>query len=122
GRLFDATRGLGIDTAERLLWSWSIAVVGFFTLSGFKLDHYVFPAAPALCLLCAAAWSRARFEKQHPIGIVVGLVAVALVLCAAGVVLIPGWDRVPLTLPTAARLLPTVLLASGLAMLGQIGR
>jgi 4-amino-4-deoxy-L-arabinose transferase-like glycosyltransferase len=122
GRLFDATRGLGIDTAERLLWSWSIAVVGFFTLSGFKLDHYVFPAAPALCLLCAAAWSRARFAKQHPIGIVVGLVAVALVLFAAGVVLIPGLDRVPLTLPTAARLLPIVLLASGLAMLGQIGR
>ena len=122
GRLFDATRGLRIGTTERLLWSWSIAVVGFFTLSGFKLDHYVFPAAPALCLLCAAAWSQARSEERHPIGIVVGLVAVPLVLFAAGVVLIPGLDRVPLDLPTAARLLPIVLLASGLAMLGQIGR
>ena len=36
GRLIDATRGLHIGTAERLLWSWSIAVVGFFTLSGFS--------------------------------------------------------------------------------------
>jgi 4-amino-4-deoxy-L-arabinose transferase-like glycosyltransferase len=122
GRLFDATRGLGIGTAERLLWSWSIAVVGFFTLSGFKLDHYVFPAAPALCLLCAAAWSQARSEKKHPIGIVVGLVAIPLVLFAAGVVLIPGLDRVPVDLPAESRLLPIVLLACGLAMLGQIGR
>jgi 4-amino-4-deoxy-L-arabinose transferase-like glycosyltransferase len=122
GRLVDATRGLGIGTAERLLWSWSIAVVGFFSLSGFKLDHYVFPAAPALCLLCAAAWSQARSEKQHPIGIVVGLVAIPLVLFAAGVVLIPGLNRVPLDLPTGARLLPIVLLAAGLAGLGQIGR
>jgi 4-amino-4-deoxy-L-arabinose transferase-like glycosyltransferase len=122
GRLFDATRGLRIGTAERLLWSWSIVVVGFFTLSGFKLDHYVFPAAPALCLLCAAAWSQARSEERHPIGIIVGLVAIPLVLFTAGVVLIPGLDRVPLDLPTAARLLPIVLLASGLTMLGQIGR
>ncbi len=122
GRVFDATRGLRMDTAERLLWSWSIAVVGFFTLSGFKLDHYVFPAAPALSLLCAAAWNHARSEERHPIGTIVGLIAIPLVLFAAGVVLIPGLDRVPLDLPTAARLLPIVLIASGLAMLGQIGR
>lgn len=122
GRLVDATRGLRIATAERLLWSWSIAVVGLFTLAGFKLDHYVFPAAPALCLLCAAAWSQARSESKHPIGIVGGLVAIPLVLFAAGVVLIPGLDRVPVDLPAAARLLPIALLASGIAMLRQIGR
>jgi 4-amino-4-deoxy-L-arabinose transferase-like glycosyltransferase len=122
GRLFDAARGISIDTAERLLWSWSITVVGFFTLSGFKLDHYVFPAAPALCLLCAAAWSRARSEGRHPVGTVAGLAAIPLILIAAGIVLIPGLDRVPLDLPAESRLLPIVLLASGLAMLGQIGR
>jgi 4-amino-4-deoxy-L-arabinose transferase-like glycosyltransferase len=122
GRLFDATRGVGMGTAERLLWSWSIAVIGFFTVSGFKLDHYVFPAAPALCLLCAAAWSRARSDERHPVGIVAGLAAIPLTLVAAGIVLIPGLDRVPLELPPGARLLPIVLLGSGLAMLGQIGR
>ena len=123
GRLFDAARGVKIETAERLLWSWSIAVVGLFTLSGFKLDHYVFPAAPALCLLCAAAWNRARSDERHPIGIVAGLAAIPLILLAAGIALIPGLDRVPLDLPVGARLLPVVLLlASGLAMLGQIGR
>ena len=123
GQLFDAARGVKIETPERLLWSWSIAVVGLFTLSGFKLDHYVFPAAPALCLLCAAAWNRARSDERHPIGIVAGLAAIPLILLAAGIVLIPGLNRVPLELPAGARLLPVVLLvASGLAMLGQIGR
>jgi len=123
GQLFDAARGVKIETPERLLWSWSIAVVGLFTLSGFKLDHYVFPAAPALCLLCAAAWNRARSDERHPIGIVAGLAAIPLILLAAGIVLIPGLNRVPLDLPAGARLLPVVLLvASGLAMLGQIGR
>jgi len=122
GRLIDAARGLTMGTAERLLWSWSIAVVGFFTFSGFKLDHYVFPAAPALCLLCAAAWSRARSDVRHPVGTVAGLAAIPLILLAAGIVLIPGLDRVPLDLPGEARLLPIALLASGLAMLGQIGR
>ena len=48
-----------LDGIEVLLWAWTVAIVGFFTLSTFKLDHYVFPAAPALCLLCARAWSDA---------------------------------------------------------------
>src|SRR5207248_2459724 len=106
GRLVDAARGLRITTLERLLWSWAIAVVGFFTVSGFKLDHYVFPAAPALCLLCAHAWHEARTTEPRPIGIMAGLVAIPIVLFAAGIVLIPGLNRVPLELPAAARLLP----------------
>jgi 4-amino-4-deoxy-L-arabinose transferase-like glycosyltransferase len=121
GRLFDAFRGRQLGTAERLLWAWSIAVVGFFTFSGFKLDHYVFPAAPALCLLSAAAWNQARSEVSRPVGVVAGLIAIPVLLLVAGMVLIPGLDRVPLELPTAARLLPIALMASGLAMFGQIG-
>jgi 4-amino-4-deoxy-L-arabinose transferase-like glycosyltransferase len=122
GRLFDAGRGLQMTAAERLLWSWAITVVGFFTISGFKLDHYVFPAAPALCLLCAAAWDEARTADQPPVGIVAGLITIPFILVAAGVILLPGLSRVPLELPAAARLLPIALIASGLAMAGQIGR
>ena len=66
GRLVDVWRGLAMATTERLLWCWGIAVVGFFTVSGFKLDHYVFPAAPALALLCAHAWDQARHEEDVP--------------------------------------------------------
>src|SRR5439155_1696766 len=55
GRLIDDVRavwrGGRLDTLEVLLWAWTAAVVGFFSLSTFKLDHYVFPAAPALCVV-----------------------------------------------------------------------
>jgi 4-amino-4-deoxy-L-arabinose transferase-like glycosyltransferase len=65
GRLVDdvraAVRREPVDTLEILLWSWTAAIVGFFTVSTFKLDHYVFPAAPALCLLCA----RASIDVYH---------------------------------------------------------
>jgi len=122
GRLFDVARGMRMGTAERLLWAWAIAVVGFFTFSGFKLDHYVFPAAPALCLLCAAAWDQARSEVSPPVGVLAGLVAIPLLLLASGIVLIPGLDRVPLELPAAARLLPIALMSSGLVMLAQVAQ
>src|SRR5438876_745195 len=60
GRLIDDLRAEwrneSSDAVEVMLWMWTAAIVGFFTLSTFKLDHYVFPAAPALCLLCARAW------------------------------------------------------------------
>jgi len=54
------------DTLDVMLWAWTAAVVGFFTLSQFKLDHYVFPAGPALCLLCARAWHDVRSHPSAP--------------------------------------------------------
>ncbi|MGE3956387.1 MAG: ArnT family glycosyltransferase [Vicinamibacterales bacterium] len=43
-----------------LLWSWILAVTLFFSCSQFKLDHYVFPTSPAMCVLCARTWHDAR--------------------------------------------------------------
>jgi len=122
GRLIDGFRGIRITTAERLLWAWAIAVIGFFTFSQFKLDHYVFPAAPALCLLCGHAWEEARRAERPALGTIGGVIAIPLLLVTAGVVLIPGLDRVPLDLPRTSRLLPIALIAAGLAMAGQIAR
>src|SRR6185503_21206419 len=69
GRLIDdaraAVRREPLDGVETLLWVWAFTIVGFFTLSTFKLDHYVFPAAPALCLLCARAWSDVREDPPQ---------------------------------------------------------
>ena len=66
GRLVDDARALRrgerLDGVETMLLGWTLAVVGFFTLASFKLDHYVFPAAPALCLLCARAWEDVRMN------------------------------------------------------------
>ena len=91
GRLVDDVRALRrgeqLDAVEIVLWSWTLAIVGFFTLSTFKLDHYVFPAAPALCLLTARAWSDLRaddptarhraarmgFQTIGPVLIIIGL-------------------------------------------------
>ncbi len=67
---------------------WTLAVVGFFTLSTFKLDHYVFPAAPALCLLCARAWSRRPHRSDGAAATAasrVGLYLIGPFLVAVGV-------------------------------------
>jgi 4-amino-4-deoxy-L-arabinose transferase-like glycosyltransferase len=121
GRLWMPRAAFELARPSGLLWSWAIAVVGFFTFSGFKLDHYVFPAAPALCLYLRRRGARLAPKQQHQShrrrsG------RDSARLFAAGVVLIPGLDRVPLDLPAERGFLPIVLLATGLAMLGQIGR
>lgn len=97
-----------------LLWAWTIAIVGFFTFSRFKLDHYVFPAAPALCLLIAHAWSDLRGFPDSPEnrGARVGLnlVGPLLVLlgAAAGYFLLARLD-----LPAAALAVPALVIAAG---------
>src|SRR5262249_11816880 len=39
-----------------LIALWPIVLIGFFTISPFKLPHYGLPAFPALALLVARAW------------------------------------------------------------------
>ena len=91
GRLVDDVRAVvrrsTPDSLEVLLWSWTAAVVGLFTLSTFKLDHYVFPAAPALCLLCARAWADVGQQPAAPenAGARVGVHLVGPLLVAIGV-------------------------------------
>ena len=121
GRLVDGARavirGERLDSVETLLWVWTLVVVGFFTLSTFKLDHYVFPAAPALCLLCARAWSdvranlfdtRLRFER-------LGLYVIAPFLVAVG--LGCGYFLIArLALPWGAVTVPIALTVAGAAL------
>ena len=102
------------DTFELLLWCWVAAVVGFFTFSRFKLDHYVFPAAPALALLCARAWTdqhRQDGEALAPatrLGLrLVGPILVTVGL-GAGVFMIAR-----LGLPPLAYAVPIALSAAG---------
>jgi 4-amino-4-deoxy-L-arabinose transferase-like glycosyltransferase len=120
GRLYDDVRdvsgGKRLDTFEVLLWLWVAVVVTFFSLSRFKLDHYIFPAAPALCLLCARAWSdlRTKNRREQP-GAWVGSLTVGPLLIGAGVVLaFVMIDR--LVLPAAALLIPAALGGAGMAV------
>jgi 4-amino-4-deoxy-L-arabinose transferase-like glycosyltransferase len=81
------TRGETADRREWLLLCWIGAVLGVFTIARFKLDHYIYPAAPALCLVAARAWAVAS-EKAQPVScqraivvaLPIGLVGGALVL------------------------------------------
>ena len=119
GRLVDNVRAIArgerLDSIETLLWTWPLTITIFFSVSAFKLDHYVFPAVPALCLLCARAWAdvrakrhdpslaatRAGFHLIGPLLIVVG--AGGFYLLAAGV-----------ELPWSTVIVPAALLAAGL--------
>jgi 4-amino-4-deoxy-L-arabinose transferase-like glycosyltransferase len=117
-------RGERLDGVETMLWGWTLAIVGFFTLSTFKLDHYVFPAAPALCLLCARAWSDLRADPtsaRHSASRI-GLYLVGPFLAVAGVgcayFLIARLD-----LPRAALMVPLALILAGsVATVGTLMR
>jgi len=118
GRFVDYVRAIlrreRIDVFETLLWAWTAAIVGFFSLSKFKLDHYVFPVTPALCLLCARSWvelgerpgdpalrgSRLGLHLVGPLFVAVGL--------GAGVFLISR-----LELPAGAMVAPAAIGIAG---------
>lgn len=118
GRLIDdvraVVRGERLDSLEILLVSWTAAVVGFFTASTFKLDHYVFAAAPALCLLCARGWVD-MWQNEHAVRHTATragghLVGPLLVVMGVGC----GYFLVArLELPRGAIVVPVVIAACG---------
>lgn len=125
GRLFDDVRsGLARnrpDPVEVLLWAWTLSVVGFFTMSTFKLDHYVFPAAPALCLLCARGWVDVRAHPHAPghLGARVGLHLIGPLLAAIG--LGGGYFLIArLELPPAAMIVPAGMTIAGFVVTAHI--
>jgi 4-amino-4-deoxy-L-arabinose transferase-like glycosyltransferase len=107
--------------AERGLWLWLLVVLGFFTAARFKLDHYIFPAAPACCLLAAASWRRAAegVDAQWTRGAVVAIAATFLI---GGVFGSAAIGRSNLGLGKGALLLPVALCSGGAWLLVQIAR
>ncbi len=80
---------------------WALVVIGFFTLSPFRLPHYGLPAIPALALLSARVWDETIAKAPGAVAarvlLVPPLVVFALVAVAFGL----AWaDRLPL--PPAA--------------------
>src|SRR4029077_5713338 len=102
------------DGVETMLWGWTLAVVGFFTLSTFKLDHYVFPAAPALCLLCARAWTDLRTDpdRRRHAATRVGFYLIGPLLLAIGVAC-AYFLSARLALPAGAGVVPAALVLTG---------
>ena len=124
GRLWDDVRAFRegtLDATEILLWCWTIAILGFFTASRFKLDHYVFPAAPALCLVCARAWAdvRTRVASRSNAGVRIGAQTIGPILVIAGTG--GGYFMIArLDLPNAAIIAPLVMLVAGTVVTARI--
>jgi 4-amino-4-deoxy-L-arabinose transferase-like glycosyltransferase len=119
GRVIDdvrgAFRGERIDPIDAMIYAWTAAIVGFFTLSTFKLDHYVFPAAPALCILGARAWTDQRPATR------IGRLSVGPLLAIAGAA-VAYLMLVRLALPPIAVVVPAALLAGGVTISLQLAR
>jgi len=110
-------------TEEKLLWLWSAIIIGFFSVARFKLDHYIFPAAPACCLIAAKAWTEAaRDEGRDWLATRVSVFAVAAVLLVAGSFGCVYLFELDLHLPAAAITFPIVLAVGGIALLTAAAR
>jgi 4-amino-4-deoxy-L-arabinose transferase-like glycosyltransferase len=106
---------------EPLLFLWITLVLAFFSVAGFKLDWYIFPAAPACCVLAARAWIRAETEPSQR-ATKVAVAAAALVLTVGGVIAAATLFRIDLGVDLRAAVLPLALAIGGLALLLQLVR
>ncbi|MEO6235641.1 MAG: glycosyltransferase family 39 protein [Vicinamibacterales bacterium] len=105
---------------EKLLWLWAATVVGLFSVARFKLDHYIFPAAPAVCLIAAKAWHEAAAGAYESRATRVCVVGLAGLLVLAGTFTSVYLFELNLELPEGAILLPVVLALGGMALLGAV--
>jgi 4-amino-4-deoxy-L-arabinose transferase-like glycosyltransferase len=95
-----------------------IVVIGFFSAARFKLDHYIFPAAPACCLIAAHAWREAARERSAATRWTAGSIyVIAALLILAGSFGTVYLFELNLELPAVAILLPFALLFGGTALL-----
>jgi 4-amino-4-deoxy-L-arabinose transferase-like glycosyltransferase len=126
GRIVDVirsrTRWDDLDRREVLLWAWVVAVIGFFSLSRFKLDTYIFPAAPAACILASLSWQHLS-ESRNPRAYAftrLSVVFIACVLLAAAILTAQFMFAIDLRLPRSAIMLPIALLVGSLVFGGRL--
>lgn len=76
--------GGGARDGTPLLWAWLAGVLVTFSITPSRLEHYSLPALPAVALLAAHVWQRARERGLRPLE--AGYVAtLGVALVAAGV-------------------------------------
>jgi 4-amino-4-deoxy-L-arabinose transferase-like glycosyltransferase len=81
-------------------WLWVAVVVGLFSAARFKLDHYIFPAAPACCLIAANAWKEAAARRSAQIaGTRCSVLGLAAVLITGGAFVATAIFELDLELP-----------------------
>jgi 4-amino-4-deoxy-L-arabinose transferase-like glycosyltransferase len=105
------TRGRGGSREESVLACWVAAVLGVFTLTRFKLDHYIYPAAPALCLISARAWAAVRDRETPARAQRVAIVLLPVMFAAGAIVLGASMFDLNLRLSPRAIVFPLALIA-----------
>ena len=114
-----STAAVSID--EKLLWLWSAVVIALFSVARFKLDHYIFPVAPAVCLLAARAWQEAALPEKGRAWITsTAVFALAGAFVVAGSFVTVSLFELDLELPPSAIVLPIALGLGGIAFLTAI--
>ena len=117
-----------IPPEEVLLWAWIGVVFIFFSIARFKVDRYVYPAAPACCLLAARAWmslsvSRADLTAARDnVFARWSIVTLGAIFVAAGIVAGFTLFDLGLELPRAALMIPISLAGAGVVMEATILR
>jgi len=127
GRGIDAFRRFRrqepIEIGERLLWVWIAVVLGLFSIARFKLDHYIFPAAPACCLVAAHGWREAAQDVEGRLwGTRYSVLLVAGLLIVGGSFGGVALAHLNLSLSPWAFVLPLAVFAGGVALLFQSER
>jgi 4-amino-4-deoxy-L-arabinose transferase-like glycosyltransferase len=109
------------STEETYLWVWIVTVIGFFSIARFKLDTYIFPAAPACAVLAAVAWHRASQDVSER-WTRVAVILIAGVLIVGGAISAIAISQINLGLGAGAALLSGALMVGGAALFTQLVR
>lgn len=119
-----AWRGASVPQWEVWLWIWIAVVLTVFTLVPFRVDRYIYPAAPACCLLAVRGWMAASAAPQWrdyaATRAAAGVVALAFI--AGGAILWASLSDLNLPLTQAAYLVPAVLVIGGLCIGAKMTR
>ena len=113
---------------ELLLWMWVGIVFVFFSLARFKVDRYVYPAAPACCLLAARAWMSVSVLRPDLLSVRDNVFArwsiavLGVVLFVIGAISGLTLFDLGLELPRSAALMPAALAACGVVVCAAILR
>jgi 4-amino-4-deoxy-L-arabinose transferase-like glycosyltransferase len=90
------------EDATARLWVlvalWPLVVIGFFTLSPFKLPHYGLPAFPALALLVARVWDEcieAAPRALRPRALIAPILVVFVAAAVGALLTVTGQLRIP---------------------------
>jgi 4-amino-4-deoxy-L-arabinose transferase-like glycosyltransferase len=110
------THGRTADRREWLLLCWAGAVLGVFTLMRFKLDHYIYPAAPALCVIAARAWMVASEKAESAFFQRAVVVVLPIALLTGAFVLGATMFKLDLQLSPNAVIFPAALAAGAVAI------